>query len=235
MQWFERLGVPSTASRDQIKKQFRRLSAKHHPDVNPAGAAAYRLIVEAYTAGLAAARGQAPPSQPSGPRPTVAPGGNLWRQVIVPLRTSIVGGLVEVETPRGQRVNVRIPAGVAQGARLRVSGHGELGDPPGDLILEVVHGDHPSWMRNDPDVLCSARVTWLEAYRGDAVQLETPWGPRWITLPSGTKEGDRMTLAGHGLRIGKRHGDLRVAVRLVPPVPGSRALEDALAAATFQN
>lgn len=232
MQWFERLGVPSTASRDQIKKRFRQLTAELHPDVKPGGEDLYRRIVEAYTAGLAAARGQAPPSRP---RPNVAPGGNLWRQVVVPLRTSIVGGVVEVETPRGQRVNVRVPAGVAQGVRLRVTGHGELGDPPGDLILEVVHGDHPSWMRNDPDVLCSARVTWLEAYRGDAVQIETPWGPRWITLPSGTREGDRMTLAGHGLRNGQRHGDLRVAVRLIPPVPGSRALEDALAAATFRN
>ncbi len=44
-----------------------------------------------------------------------------------------------------------------------------------------------------------------------------------------------MTLAGHGLHVGPRHGDLRVAVRLVPPVPGSRTLEEALAGATFRT
>lgn len=58
---------------------------------------------------------------------------------------------------------------------------------------------------------------------------------RRVTLPSGTQEGDRMTLAGHGLHVGPRHGDLRVAVRLVPPVPGSRTLEEALAGATFRT
>ena len=83
-------------------------------------------------------------------------------------------------------------------------------------------------------MIASAHVTWLQAYRGDTVRIPTPWGDRWITLPAGSKEGDRLTLKGLGLRVpGAVPGDLRVILRLVSPVPGCRALVDALELARY--
>ena len=125
MQWFERLGVPSSASRNQIKSAFRLKTKALHPDVVPERADEYRLVVEAYNQGLAATRRSV----------AARPGANLYATIKVPLETSITGGVVELDTPLGARVTVRIAAGLQHGARMRVAGHGEAGQggaPPGD-------------------------------------------------------------------------------------------------------
>jgi DnaJ-class molecular chaperone len=119
-------------------------------------------------------------------------------------------------------LNVRIPAGVADGARVRVpaKGHaGVRGGPPGDLYLDVEVADHPHFQRVGDDLHVSVPIAIHEAALGARLDVATPDGPARLRVPPGTQSGQRFRLRERGVpspRGGVR-GDLVVEVRLMLP------------------
>ena len=133
------------------------------------------------------------------------------------------------ETCRGQGVQTRsealtvnIPAGVVDGAHVRVpaKGHaGVRGAPAGDLYIEVEVRPHPRYVRDGDDLQVVVPVAIHEAALGAKIDIATPDGPARLRVPPGTQSGQRFRLRERGApshRHGTR-GDLVVEVRLMLP------------------
>ncbi|MDH2387846.1 molecular chaperone DnaJ [Streptomyces sp. HNM0663] len=128
-------------------------------------------------------------------------------------------------------MQVRIPAGVADGQRIRLRGKGapgERGGPAGDLYV-VVHVDaHPVFGRKDDNLTVTVPVTFAEAALGGEVKVPTLGGPPvTLKLPAGTPNGRTMRARGKGaVRKDGTRGDLLVTVEVaVPTQLGDKAKE----------
>jgi DnaJ-class molecular chaperone len=121
-------------------------------------------------------------------------------------------------------VEVRIPAGVTEGSRIRVAGEGGRGAgtaPSGDLYLRVQLKPHPVFDVKGRDVYTRSRVPVPTAVLGGEVDVITPEAKKLrLKLPPGTQSGQRFRLRGHGLpQVGKpdERGDLYANVEVDIP------------------
>jgi len=121
-----------------------------------------------------------------------------------------------------RRLEVEVPAGIADGQRIRLGGHGhagEAGAPPGDLYVLVGVREDRRFVREGDDLITALDVPAPQASLGATLQVPTLEGESSIELPAGTQPGEVLTLRGEGmpsLRRGRR-GDLRVVVNIVVP------------------
>jgi molecular chaperone DnaJ len=119
-------------------------------------------------------------------------------------------------------LDVEVPAGIADGQRIRLTGHGhagEAGAPPGDLYVVVRVRADERFVREGDDLITALDVAAPLAALGATLEVPTLDGAAAIELPAGTQPGEVLTLRGHGmpsLRRGRR-GDLRVVVNVVVP------------------
>lgn len=121
-------------------------------------------------------------------------------------------------------VEVRIPAGVTDGSRVRVAGEGGRGTgsgPSGDLFLRIQLKPHPVFEVKGRDVYTKARVPIPLAVLGGEIDVVTPESKKLrLKLPAGTQSGQRFRLRGHGLpAVGKpdERGDLYASVDVEVP------------------
>jgi curved DNA-binding protein len=288
---YEILGVPRTATPDEIKKAYRRLAKQHHPDVNPGNKAAEERFKEVTAAfevlsddkrrklydefGADALRtgfdekraeevrrwkrqGAPPGGMPfdfgdfstvdvgqygafdfgsifgdlfrggrggrgarvrRGPVPTA--GADAQAELEITLRDAVLGAERDVRVD-GKTLRVRIPAGVDDGAQIRLAGQGgpgTRGGPAGDLFLSVRLREHPHVRREGKDLVVDLPVTVPEAVEGAEVRLPTFEGPVALRVPKGASSGMRLRLRGKGLPDlhGGPRGDLYAVVQLVLP------------------
>ncbi len=142
-------------------------------------------------------------------------------------------------TRKRRAVEVKIPAGVDTGTRLRISGEGEPGTnggSPGDLFLAVSVADHPDFERDGGDLHTRLTITFPQAALGCTVPVPTLDGEsESLTIPAGTQPGHVFTLRGKGitrLRGPRGKGDLHAHVMVDIPAKLSdkqRALLEELA------
>ena len=133
---------------------------------------------------------------------------------------------VELEGPDGNRtVEVRIPAGVKDGARVRAAGQGgrgTAGGEPGHLYLRIHVLPHPTFVRDGDDLRVRVPVPLDVALLGGEVKVPTLAGREVVLkVPSETQNGARLRLRGQGMpRLhGKGHGDLYAEVDVRLPIP----------------
>ncbi len=101
-----------------------------------------------------------------------------------------------------QSIRVKVPAGVEDGMRLRLSGEGEAGiagGPPGDLFVVITVKPHPLFERDGPDLHCQVPVSFVQATLGDEVEVPTLEGKVTLKVPAGTQTGKTLRLRGKGL------------------------------------
>jgi molecular chaperone DnaJ len=125
---------------------------------------------------------------------------------------------------RTETIDVRIPAGVANGARVRVPGKGNsgtMGAPPGDLYLRVIIKPHEFFERRGNDLYTKIPVTVSEATLGAKIEVPTIDGRSLVRIPPGTNSGKTLRLKEKGVpsaRNGAR-GDQYVEIQVVVPPP----------------
>ena len=125
---------------------------------------------------------------------------------------------------RTETIEVRIPAGVASGSRVRVPGKGNagtMGAPPGDLYLRVDVRPHSFFERRGDDLYTKVPVTVSEATLGAKVEVPTIDGRSLVRIPPGTNSGKTLRLKEKGVpsaRSGAR-GDQYVEIQVVVPQP----------------
>ncbi len=122
--------------------------------------------------------------------------------------------------PRVRTLTVSIPAGVAEGQRLRLAGEGAAGanGQRGDLYLRLKIAPDPRFERKGDDLYTEVDVDYLTAILGGEVEVQTPHGAVRMRVPAGTQSGTRFRLAGKGLPLGKgKIGDLYARARITVP------------------
>lgn len=140
---------------------------------------------------------------------------------VIPNPCQRCGGDGRVRSRRD--ITVKIPAGVADGMRVRLAAQGEVGPgggPAGDLYVEVHEQPHDIFVRDGDDLHCTISVPVADAALGTAVSVEGILdGPIEITIAPGTQPGAVTTLRGHGMpRLrSEARGDLYAHVEVVIP------------------
>ena len=144
------------------------------------------------------------------------------------------GGTGTIE--QREQLTVKIPAGVGDGARVRVKGKGGAGRggaPAGDLYFVVKLRPHPFLQREGKDLTIDVPITIGEAIRGASISVPTPDGTVRLKVPRGSQSGQRLRLSGRGVRDPKGGAPGDLYVRLMVQVPSNGAadrLKDAVEA-----
>jgi len=132
---------------------------------------------------------------------------------------------------RTRSLQVRVPAGVRDGARIRLAGRGEpgpAGGHPGDLFVKVRVRSHAYFGRKGSDLTIELPVTYAEAALGANVEVPTLNGPVTMKVPSGTPNGKTFRLKGKGAPKRGGTGDLLVTVHVEVPQKLSKAEKELL-------
>ena len=289
--YYNIMGVERDASQDEIKRAYRKLARKYHPDVSKEDDAearfkelgeAYAVLIDlekraAYNqlgANWKAGQDFRPPpdwdagfefsggnftggdratysdffktlfgqrfgSAPTGRRHAGfhARGEDHHAKVLIDLEDAYQGATrsITLRTPvldsaghvttKQRTVNVRIPKGVKQGQRLRLSGQGSPGlgeGHAGDLYLEIEFNPHSLFRVEGRDVYLDLPVAPWEAALGATVKAPTPDGPVDLKIPEGTTGSRKLRLQKRGIP-GEPPGDLYVALMITLPPADSDA------------
>lgn len=124
---------------------------------------------------------------------------------------------------REKTLEVKIPAGVDTGDRIRLTGEGEPGDknaPAGDLYVQINVKPHEFFERDGSDLYCSIPVPFTTATLGGEREVPTLTGKETLTIPEGTQNGRQFKLRGKGVKSvrGGPVGDLICTVLVETPV-----------------
>ena len=142
------------------------------------------------------------------------------------------GGSGRVE--KEQTLQVKIPAGVEDGTRIRLSGEGEAGlrgGPPGDLYIFLSIRPHEFFQRDGADLFCRVPISMVTAALGGDVEVPTIEGKKAkLSIPEGTQTGKQFRLKGLGMPVvnSERRGDMYVQVQVETPVNLSRRQKELL-------
>ncbi len=292
--YYEIMGVKRDATQDEIKRAYRKLARKYHPDVSkeadaeqrfksvgeayevlkdPEKRAAYDKFGEnwkagqdfnpppdwdagfefsggGYTGGDASdysdffeslfGQGFAQGRGGAGRQGFRARGQDHHAKVLIDLEDAYKGATraITLQSPeldksghvvnRTRTLNVKIPKGVKQGQRIRLSGQGSEGmgqGPAGDLYLEIEFNPHSIYKVEGHDVYLDLPLTPWEAALGAKVKVPTPDGPVDLKIAAGTPNGRKLRLKGRGIPA-KTPGDLYVVpVITLPPADTDKAKE----------
>jgi molecular chaperone DnaJ len=131
-----------------------------------------------------------------------------------------ISGATKTLNVNGRTIKVKIPQGVADGARIRVSGKGSPGSgggSAGDLYVTVRVAPHPIFERSGSNLGITVPVTFVEAALGAEVAVPTLDGKVTLRIPPGTPTGKTFRVGGKGVTTPKGTGDLLVTVEVVVP------------------
>jgi len=126
---------------------------------------------------------------------------------------------------RDKTLNIKIPQGIRDGQKIRLTGQGDPGmggGPAGDLFLEIEIRQTPPYRVEGGDVYLTLPVTPWEAALGSTVTVPIPSGNVELKIPAGSNQGSKMRLRGKGLP-GKVPGDLYVQLEVRLPAADTDA------------
>ena len=135
------------------------------------------------------------------------------------------------QTMQTRTISVRVPAGVRDGAKLRIPGRGSPGSrgaAPGDLYVTVHVGSHPLFRRSGDDLTITVPITFAEAALGTTLRVPTLDSPVSLRVAPGTASGQTLRVRGRGVATAKNVGDLLVTVEVAVPKKLSGDAREAL-------
>jgi len=124
---------------------------------------------------------------------------------------------------KSRSIDVKIPAGIEDGARLRLAGQGEAGAngaPAGDFYLDVRIRPDKRFVRNGADLITRIDVPFTTLALGGEIEIETIDDKKLsVKVPSGTQVGEKLRVRGHGMPTGRRDsfGDLYIDIAITIP------------------
>jgi DnaJ-class molecular chaperone len=153
-----------------------------------------------------------------------ARGADVQAEAQIPFNTAVTGGDVELEVRepggRSPKINVKIPAGIEDGKKIRLRGQGQPGPggTAGDLLITVRVAPHPCFQRRGIHLHVKIPVTLPEAALGAKVDVPTPRGTVALRVPPGTSGGTKLRVKGHGVAPKNgQAGDLLAEIQIVLP------------------
>ena len=158
--------------------------------------------------------------------PPPAKGADVAYRLTVPFTDAATLAPQRVTLADGKTIDLKLPAGVEDGTRIRLSGKGEPGPGgTGDAIVTIAVEPHRFFTRDGKDIRLTLPVTLKEAVLGAKVKVPTPDGPVMLTVPKGSSSGKVLRIKGRGFsgKAGAR-GDQLVTLSIDLPA-GDAALE----------
>lgn len=289
---YEVLGVPKTAGIEEIKKSYRKLAKKYHPDLNPGNKEAekkFKAVSHAFDqignpeSKAKFDRGETEEqkqkqyeefmknqerqqsfydSQREGGRYSYSfgedfggadffesifgrarkgrheasdemslPGQDVNYKMEVDFREAALGGIKNVTLMNGRTLQVKIPAGIESGKKLRFKGLGESGigkGAPGDVLIEVAVKPLPGFRRNGNDVEVEVPISFIEAITGGEIKVPTLEGEVLMKIPPGVSSGSKLRIKGKGAGTGQNRGNEIVNLKIVSPKEVDPALKSAI-------
>lgn len=301
--YYATLEIDKSATQAEIKRAYRRLAGKHHPDKSDGNAEKFKEISEAYQVLSDENKraqydqfGSVDPQMGGGPGGMdindifggvfndffggagggrrQAKGMDVEFQTTISLEDAVYGKEIQVDIPAtkvcpkchgtgtlqvshgfiamqqtcptcrgtgrvndrqasGKKINVKIPAGIDHGDRIRVEGGGYPGEgvPAGDLYVVVDIKKHPLFDRERHHLHCQVPIDIVTAALGGQVEVPTLTGKVNLKISSGTQTGTQLRLRGRGmpsLRSGGSMGDLMCTVVVETPIRLNAAQKDML-------
>ncbi|MFJ3959164.1 DnaJ C-terminal domain-containing protein [Arthrobacter sp. NPDC090010] len=155
----------------------------------------------------------------------------------ISFKGAIQGTTISFREPDGNVIDVKIPAGIKDGQKVRQRGKGNPGAAGnGDLIITVNVKEHPFYKRDGNNIRIHVPVSFDEAVLGGTIEVPTMEGDTVkLQLPAGTPSGRTLRVKGRGVKTSKEAGDLLVTVDVVVPQKlddDAKAAVEAFAAAT---
>ena len=128
---------------------------------------------------------------------------------------------------RERMLEIKMPAGVDNGSRLRIAGEGEAGEmggPRGDLYVMVHVKEHDVFERRDANLYCTIPISFTQAALGAEITVPTLDGEEKLRVGEGTQSGSVFRIKGKGMPVlsGRGRGDQYVAVNVITPTNLSR-------------
>ena len=128
---------------------------------------------------------------------------------------------------REKMLEIKMPAGVDNGSRLRIAGEGEAGEmggPRGDLYVMVHVKEHDIFERRDANLYCAIPISFTQAALGAEITVPTLDGEERLRVGEGTQSGSVFRIKGKGMPVlgGRGRGDQYVAVNIITPTNLSR-------------
>lgn len=127
------------------------------------------------------------------------------------------------KTRKTRRIEVRIPAGIDSGSRLRIQGEGEQGakgGPPGDLFISISVRPHAIFKRDGYTLITTVEIGFVQAALGSEIEIALLGGATHkLAIPEGTQPGDVITVKGKGIPYlhSHRQGDLKIIIKVTIP------------------
>jgi molecular chaperone DnaJ len=148
-------------------------------------------------------------------------GQDLTASTTLDFISAIQGDTVTLQPQGGKSIKVKIPAGVADGQKIRLKGKGNPspdGGETGDLVLTVTVRKHPVFERDGLNLRVDVPVTFVEATLGATVEVPTLGGdPVRLRVAAGTPSGRVLRVKGRGVTTNKGTGDLLATVQVAVP------------------
>lgn len=269
---YEVLGVSKTASQEEIKKHYRKIAKKFHPDLNPGNKEAEKKFKEASHAfdqiGTVEARNKFDNgetdeqrrhqyeqqsyhrTQQDGGRYSYSfgedvggddffenlfgsarrqgrgggihiPGEDVTYKMDVEFREAALGAEKTITLPSGKNLQVKIPAGIESGKKLRFKGLGQPGfgkaSPPGDAYIEIEVKNLAGFKRVGKDIEVEVPISFIEAITGGEIRVPTLEGEVMLTIPAGVSTGSKLRIKGKGAGTGETRGNQIVVLKVVTP------------------
>ena len=163
-----------------------------------------------------------------GPGGGPVPGRDVTGAVTITLPEAAKGTSRRVHLPTGKDIDVKIPAGLADGQTIRLKGQGMPGPggAVGDALITVTVAPHPVFERDGADLRLELPVTLYEAVLGGKVRVPTLDGAVELAIPPGSSSGRTFRLKGKGLPSKGGTGDLYATVRIMLPGKSDPELEE---------
>jgi len=163
-------------------------------------------------------------------------GSDLQTEATITFKESVYGTTLDLKLNTDgngpQSISARVPAGVNDGAKIRVKGKGAPGEAgPGDLFIELTVKPHAAFSRKGENLLLTLPVTFAEAALGADIKVPTLSGDDvTVRLAGGTPTGRVLRVKGRGIKKGAVVGDLLVTVEVQVPRRVEGKAEDAIKA-----
>lgn len=161
-------------------------------------------------------------------------GQDLQTEATITFKESVFGTTLELSLStdggKPQKISARVPAGVNDGAKIRVKGKGAPGEAgPGDLFILLHVKPHPVFTRKAENLLLTLPVTFVEATLGADIKVPTLDGEEvTVRLAPGTPNGRTLRVKGRGIKKGSVVGDLLATIDVQVPQKIEGAASDAL-------
>src|SRR5262249_1026833 len=158
---------------------------------------------------------------------------DILASLTITLPEAAKGVTKRVQLPTGKEVEVKIPAGLAEGQQIRLKGQGHpgaRGRKAGDLLISVMVPPHTFFQREGQDLKIELPITLYEAVLGGKVRVPTLDGAVELAIPAETSSGRTFRLRGKGFPAKGGAGDLMATVKIVMPEGSDKELEDLMRA-----